>query len=608
MPLLARGPAAAGNRPSRQGSLVLFNSFVFIGFFALVAVLYWLVPHRFRWLLLLIASYYFYSTYEPRYLILLAAATLVAYAAALYLPGRQKTTAGRVVLTVTVVAELVVLVVFKYFNFFSESAEGILNDLGAFSEAIALPRLDWLLPAGLSFYVFSSISYVVDVYREKIQPERNPGKVAVYIAFFPKLLAGPIERAGPFLANLSRPIVFSGTMAVAGLQLILWGLFKKVVIADRLAEFVNTGFTNPDFQSPMNVIIAIYFYAFQIYCDFSGYSDIAIGCALVLGIPLMENFRRPYFAKNVPEFWSGRWHISLMAWFRDYLYIPLGGNRVSRVRWYGNQMLVFLTSGLWHGSNWTFVVWGALNGAYQVIYFMVMGDRKTDPVELRGRVARTAGVTLLVAAILAGLHYAMPEGYAGLIGGAILPVKLLAAVFLLAGALTIADRLPVGVALLAIGVVIAGLWGFDIFRGTAVVIAAFALMFALSLLHPSRFIPKWLWSIFAVLVTFHAVLFSWIFFRAASLNQAFSVIGKIGEGIRTLPTLISTYNFSGGFWLSVGLIVFLLLVEAIDEYRGLWKWLLARPTAVRWGFYYALLAALVVIGQWGVAEFVYMQF
>jgi D-alanyl-lipoteichoic acid acyltransferase DltB (MBOAT superfamily) len=607
MPLPARGPAAAGNSPSQQGSLVLFNSFPFIGYFALVAVVYWLAPHRWRWVLLLIASYYFYSTYEPRYLILLGAATLVAYGAALYVPGRQRTTAGRVVLTAGVAAELLVLAVFKYFNFFSESAEGVLNDLGGFSEAITLPRLDFLLPAGLSFYVFSSISYIVDVYREEIPAERHLGKVAVYISFFPKLLAGPIERAGPFLANLSKPIAFSGTIAVAGLQLILWGLFKKVVIADRLAEFVNTGFTNPDFQSPLNVIIAVYFYAFQIYCDFSGYSDIAIGCALVLGIQLMENFRRPYFAKSIPEFWSGRWHISLMAWFRNYLYIPLGGNRVSRLRWYGNQMIIFLTSGLWHGSNWTFVVWGGLNGAYQVVYFMVVGERKADPVELRGRVARTAAVTLLVAAIFAALYFTLPDGYAGVVGGS-LPVELLAAVFALAGALTIADRLPIGAVFLAAAILMVVAFGFHIFFGTAIVIAGFALIFGLSLGRPSRFFPEWLWTLLSILFTFHAILFAWIFFRANSLGQAFSVIGRIWAGIPQLPTLISAYNFTTEFWLSVGLIVFLLLVEAVDEYRGFWKWLMARSTPVRWSFYYVLMAALVVIGQWGVAEFVYMQF
>lgn len=585
---------------------MLFNSFTFLGFFAAIAILYYLVPHRLRWVLLLVASYYFYSTYDPVYLLLLGGATLVAYGAALLIPGRQKTTSGRVILTVAVVAELTLLAILKYYNFFATSIEGAVGGLGAFSEAVALPRLEFLLPAGLSFYVFSSVSYIVDVYREKIPPERHLGLLAVYISFFPKLLAGPIERAGSFLSQLTRPVRFDSLRAVAGLQLILWGLFKKVVIADRLAEFVNAGFTNPDFQSPINVIIAVYFYAFQIYCDFSGYSDIAIGCALVLGIQLVENFRRPYFARNVPEFWSGRWHISLMLWFRDYLYIPLGGNRVSRLRWYANQMIVFLTSGLWHGSNWTFVVWGGLNGAYQVIYFAIVGDKKSDPVRLR----RTVGLTALAFAVLAallGLGTLLPEAIPGLAAGSV-EVQFLALILAAGAAISFAERPVIGGVLLVLAAVLMGVFGFHLFTGAAIVFAVAAGVFALSLVRPSRFIPGWLWGLLATLVTFHAVVFAWIFFRAASLSQAFTVIRKIWTAIPQLPTLVGNYHLTGEFLLSIGLIVFLLAVEAVDEYRSLWKWLMERWVVVRWGFYYLLLAALIVIGKWGVSEFVYMQF
>ena len=252
-----------------------------------------------------------------------------------------------------------------------------------------MPRLNLLLPVGLSFYTFSAISYMIDVERGTIAAERHLGRFALYVAFFPKLLAGPIERAGSFLKQLTRPVSFDAVLVAGGLQLMLLGLFKKVVIADRLAEFVDPGFANPALQSPVTVLIAVYFYAFQIYCDFSGYSDIAIGAAAVLGIRLMENFRRPYFAASVPEFWGRRWHISLMQWFRDYLYIPLGGNRVARPRWYLNQMIVFLVSGLWHGANWTFVVWGALNGAYQIAYFMTAGIRGAAAAGCRPRCGRS---------------------------------------------------------------------------------------------------------------------------------------------------------------------------------------------------------------------------
>ena len=481
---------------------MLFNSFAFLGFFAAVVVVYYLAPHRWRWVLLLIASYYFYSAFQPAYLILLAYATALAYGVGRLVAGRRGTPAGRWLLAAGVIGELAVLAVFKYFNFVITSLESALTGVGPFVDAIALPRLELLLPAGLSFYTFSAISYLVDCYRGTIEPERHLGRLALYVAFFPKLLAGPIERAGAFLEQIVKPIRFDPAMATLGLQLILLGLFKKVVIADRLAAFVDAGFTDPAFQSPVTLVVAVYFFAFQIYCDFSGYSDIAIGAAAVLGIQLMENFRRPYFARSVPEFWAGRWHISLMRWFRDYLYIPLGGNRVSTPRWYANQMTVFLVSGLWHGANWTFVLWGGLNGLYQIVYFMLARPRE---------------------------------------------------------------------------------W-------------------------LARVLPAWLWDGLAILVTFHLILVAWIFFRAETLSQAWTVITRIFGNLSALPGLMAAYPWTGGFWLSVGLIVVLIAIEALDELRDLWAWLAARPVVLRWGFYYALLACLLVIGQWSMSEFVYMQF
>jgi len=474
------------------------NSFAFLGFFAVLVAIHYALPRRWRWPLLLLASYYFYSQFQLTYVLLLAYSTLCAWGFGLAL---QRSGPRPSLLVFAVLAQLAILFLFKYVDFFAGLLEASFAPLAA-GEALALPRLGWLLPAGLSFFVFSAISYVVDVYRGTISAERHLGHFALYVAFFPKLVAGPIERAGPFLAQLREGAVVSAATMTFGLQMLLWGLFKKVVIADTLAGFVNTGFTNPDFQSPVALIVAVYFYAFQIYCDFSGYSDMAIGLAAILGFRLMENFKRPYFSRSVPEFWSQRWHISLANWFRDYLYIPMGGNRVARPRWYFNQMTVFLVSGLWHGANLTFVIWGALNGLYQVLYFAFGGARKA-----------------------------------------------------------VSSRLN-----------------------------------------------AYLWGAIGLLTTFHLVLFSWIFFRAESVAQAWAIITRIAGSIPMLPMLLQSYNWTSSFWLAVGMIVVLLAIEALDEFRSLWTWLARRPTPVRWGFYYGLIAVLLVFGQWGMSQFVYMQF
>ncbi len=371
---------------------MLFNSFAFLAFFAGVTLVYYVLPHRWRWPLLLVASYYFYSAFKPGYVLLLLFATVVAYAGGLVLAARPE--AKRLILSLGVGTELAVLALYKYADFISASVEGLLNGVGAAVEPLALPRLELLLPAGLSFYVFSCISYMVDVSRGTTPAERHAGRLALYVAFFPKLLAGPIERAGTFLTQIAQPVRFDLAGVAVGLQLMAWGLFKKVVIADRLAVFVDAGFTNPAFQAPMRVLIAVYFYAFQIYCDFSGYSDIAIGAALVLGIKLMENFKRPYLARSVPEFWNNRWHLSLMRWFRDYLYIPLGGSRVAAWRRTLNVMIVFLVSGLWHGAAWTFVIWGGLNGAYQVIHGLIAKPRAWLSGRVPGGIAAVLSILL----------------------------------------------------------------------------------------------------------------------------------------------------------------------------------------------------------------------
>ncbi len=348
---------------------MLFNSFSFLAFFAILVVVYYLLPHKFRWILLVASSLFFYSTFNVGYVLLLLGSALVAYLAGLAIRASQEKSKQRSFLVVGVLAALAPLFVFKYFDFFVSSFDTLLQ--------ISPLRLGLVLPAGLSFYSFSCVSYLIDIYRGQLAPERHFGRLLLYVSFFPKLLAGPIERATAFLPQLLQSVRFDPEAVTQGFQLMLWGLFKKVVIADRLAVYVDAAYKNPDFSSPAALLIATYFFAFQIYCDFSGYSDIAIGAARVLGFNLMENFRRPYLATSVPEFWGkNRWHISLTRWFRDYMYIPMGGSQVSKPRMYLNQFAVFVVSGLWHGANWTFVIWGGLNGLYQILTLATSGARE----------------------------------------------------------------------------------------------------------------------------------------------------------------------------------------------------------------------------------------
>ncbi len=272
----------------------------------------------------------------------------------------------------SLLANLGVLFVFKYFNFLASIGGELANLAGL---PYAAPAFELLLPLGISFYTFQTMSYSIDVYEGRIQPEKHFGLFAVFVSYFPQLVAGPIERAGPLLSQLKVNQVFDYTRAVSGLQRMAWGFFKKIVIADRLAVMVGYVYDSPEEFVGMHLLIATVFFAFQVYCDFSGYTDIAIGASQVMGIKLMENFRRPYFARSVRDFWS-RWHISLTTWFRDYLYIPLGGNRVVKWRWYYNILVVFVVSGLWHGASWTFVTWGALHGLYYCAGFISSKPQK----------------------------------------------------------------------------------------------------------------------------------------------------------------------------------------------------------------------------------------
>jgi len=481
---------------------MLPNSLIFLAFFGAVTLVHYALPRRYRWWLLLIASIYFYSTFDPRYLLLLGWSTGIAWLGGLALEGGHAGGARRLWLQLSVAAQLAVLILFKYVDFLIGIAEPVLQPLLSVQEAVALPRLEWLLPAGLSFYVFSCISYLVDVWRGDVPAERHFGHLALHVSFFPKLIAGPIERAPDLLPQIRAGGVFVPEQVVFGLQLLLWGLIKKVVIADGLVGFVDAGFSSPAFQSPVTVLIAVYFYAFQIYCDFSGYSDMAIGMAAILGFRFRANFRRPYLSRNISEFWSARWHISLSRWFRDYLYIPLGGSRAGRLRLYLNLMIVFAVSGLWHGAALTFLIWGAANGLGQVVWHMC-----------RPLLARIAGI-----------------------------------------------------------------------------------------------LPGWLFAWLSVLLTFHFVLLTWVFFRAGDMQTALAVLGRIWGAMPALPGLLGSYSYTGGFWLSVALIAGLILVEWLEERRPVQGWLPALGPMLRWPVYYAGLGLVILLGHWGAAEFVYMQF
>jgi D-alanyl-lipoteichoic acid acyltransferase DltB (MBOAT superfamily) len=451
---------------------MLFNSGSFLAAFAVFAVVYYAAAHRIRWVLLLAASFAFYATFTLAYLPLLVALTIVAYGGGLLIErageGRR-----RLVLLAAIGVAVAVLGVEKYLH-----APGS--------------------PAGLSFYTFSCISYLADVYSRRIAAERHAGYLAVYVSFFPKLLAGPIERAQPFLSRLRQPVRFSSAGVTSGLQLFLWGLFKKVVIADRLASIVAAAYGRPAFASPADLLIATYFFAFQIYCDFSGYSDMAIGASRILGLDLMENFRRPYLATTTAEFWARRWHLSLTTWFRDYVYIPLGGSRVARPRWAFNLLIVFVLSGLWHGAAWTFVVWGALNGIY-----VLVSNIRTRRAPLTGGSVRT---------------------------------------------------------------------------------------------------------VVRAVVTFHLILVTWVFFRAASLDDALTIFSRIAASAGRLPSLVAVRLTAPDVAAALLLVVLLVAIELLDETRSMWERLAARPTPVRWAAYYALALALVVFGVWNLQQFVYMQF
>lgn len=362
---------------------MLFNSFTYLWFLPCVVIVYFSLPHKYRWILLLGASYYFYMCWKAEYIVLIILSTLIDYFSAIGIGTSKNKFLRRLCLGVSLTGNLSLLFFFKYYNFAGQNLQAVFD---SFNILANVPVYHFLLPVGISFYTFQTMSYTIDVYKGSMKPERHLGYFALYVTYFPQLVAGPIERSERLLPQLRQEHRFDPDRALSGMRLIIWGLFKKVVVADRLSVYVQTVYDSPTEYAGFPLIIGTIFFAYQIYCDFSGYSDIAIGSARLIGVDLMKNFDTPYYSKSIREFWS-RWHISLSTWFRDYVYIPLGGSRVKVSRFYLNLLITFLVSGFWHGANWTFIVWGFIHGISMVLSAMTAGFRE--------RLAQVTGLSRL---------------------------------------------------------------------------------------------------------------------------------------------------------------------------------------------------------------------
>jgi D-alanyl-lipoteichoic acid acyltransferase DltB (MBOAT superfamily) len=496
-----------------------FISPEYVLFFAVFFPVYFALPHRWRWIWILAASYFFYAYGHGEYLWIIILTTAIDYTVARLIARTEDPRKRKLFLIISLSLNLGVLFIFKYFNFFNSSFSTIFQQFGL---PYGISAFTLALPVGISFYTFQSMAYTIDVYRRQIPAEKHAGIFATFVAFFPQLVAGPIERAGHMLPQYRRVVRFDEERTVEGLRRILWGFFKKVVIADRLAIYVNTVYNDAQSYSGLPLIVATVFFAFQIYCDFSAYTDIAIGTARIMGFDLMENFRQPYFARSIREFW-GRWHISLSTWFRDYLYIPLGGNRVPFPRHLVNLFIVFLVSGLWHGASWTFVIWGALHGLFVVAETIWDRVRKPSTPVPDSPVVQSDN----------------------------------------------AEEKP----------------------------------FAL----------RWTTG-FKIILTFAAVCFAWIFFRASSLTDAVYIVthlfafGQIG-GV-TDPFATGLLNAQLEFIVAIALIGLLLVIDALDAKYGLNNLFRVTPAALRWAVYYLVGGAVIFSGLYGsgAQEFIYFQF
>lgn len=344
---------------------MLFNSFSFLVFFPIVVLVYYIIPKRVRYIWLLVASYYFYMAWNAKYALLIALSTIITWGSGLLIAKADDDKEKKGIVAGSLVINLGILFFFKYFDFTIDNINYVLGKIGV---TVLGHPFDIILPVGISFYTFQALSYTIDVYRNEIEPEKNFFRYALYVSFFPQLVAGPIERSKNLLPQIQKveEIKPKYKEIINGLILMLWGLFMKMVIADRLSILVDKVFEDVYMYGTVELVVGAIGFAIQIYCDFNGYSTIAVGAARVMGIEIMNNFDTPYFAVSISDFWK-RWHISLSSWFRDYVYIPLGGNRKGKFRKYINLMITMLVSGLWHGANWTYVIWGGLHGVYQVI-------------------------------------------------------------------------------------------------------------------------------------------------------------------------------------------------------------------------------------------------
>jgi D-alanyl-lipoteichoic acid acyltransferase DltB (MBOAT superfamily) len=478
---------------------MLFNSLHFLFFFPVVVLLFFALKGQVRVYWLIAASCYFYMAFVPAYILILFVLILLDYAAGLMI-AKSHGAARRLWLVLSIVGNVAMLGFYKYFNFLDQNIAALAQSIGM---DYAGTQMNIILPIGLSFHTFQSMSYVFEVYRGRQSAEHNLAVYSLYVLFFPQMVAGPIERPQNLLTQLRRLPHFDHERTVDGLVTMGIGFFKKLVVADRFAIVVDTVYRNPSAYSSADLVLASYCFAFQIYCDFSGYSDIAIGAARIMGYDLMKNFERPYAARSIADFWK-RWHISLSTWFRDYVYIPLGGNRVSKWKWYRNLLFVFMLSGLWHGANWTFVCWGALHGMYLVVAYW------TEPMRARIR-------------SLSGLE-SMPR------------VK---------GALQ-------------------------------------------------------------VVITFHLVLVGWVFFRAGSVGDAFTILARvIGGGPAELSDVgLTTFDLLVGF----GALALLELFQWFTRQKRLPDWIRPQPIWVRWPAYYLLVSLVIVLGKFSSQQFIYFQF
>lgn len=490
---------------------MLFNSLEFLIFLPVVVILYYLLPLRFRWFFLLVASYFFYLHWKAEYLFLILTTTLVSYFTAIKIDDETRIDRRRGFLLLNLFVNLGLLFIFKYFNFFNANLHSLLSMAGVTNP---LPDMKWLLPLGISFYTLQVLGYTLDVYHGRLKAERKLGIFSLFVAFFPQLAAGPIERGRNMLPQFAQRHTFDYERIVNGLLRIGWGFFKKLVIADRLALLVNMVYDHPTRYTGSPLIFATYAFAFQIYCDFSAYSDIAIGAARIFGFNLMENFHQPYYSKSIPEFWRN-WHISLSTWLRDYIFYPLrrsilkgnGGGSGLVIALVLPPMLTMLLSGLWHGANWTFVVWGGLLG------------------------------TLIVLDVIWNQAVKPKFGF----------VKL----------------------------------------------------------------PRLILSIIQVFITFNLVCFTWIFFRANSLSDALYILRNLFINLKLQATGI-TFLMPGGKYELFIVLCAIVLMEVVHwlqlrqvHIRGL---ALRLPCWVRWAAYYILILLILVFGQFGQVEFIYVQF